>query len=86
MEYSCAPCSDHGWPFGGYPGFSSLPSNFLKSEAIAAFPPMLYAARTQVGTPHYLLGVPELSKLQVAGASPEAAPGHAPQSNVPAMG
>jgi hypothetical protein len=29
------------------------------------------AARTQAGTPHYLLGVPELSKLQSAGAFPK---------------
>ncbi len=38
-----------------------------------ALPTMLCAARTQVFVPHYLLGVPELSKLQSAGSSSEAA-------------
>src|SRR4029077_823407 len=34
---------------------------------------VLYAARAQVVTPHQPPGVPELSKLQSAGASPEEA-------------
>ena len=33
-------------------------------ETLTALPTMLCAARTQVVAPHWLLGLPELSKLQ----------------------
>jgi hypothetical protein len=58
-------------PSSGAPSRGCTVTHFVSKDFFSRQPTMLCAARTQGVAPHWLLGVPELSKLQSPGTCPE---------------